>query len=245
MADMQPYAAFFVPPEVAADRGVALGINWLVEQSGDRLILLHAKKMIDNNRLLGRAAREYRLRYEAPNTVWKSGLHGGPILAPWASDTVIACIEDDVAHEATAVCLIGWREDDPRHQGWVAARGAVDLTSGASLGKSPEDIVADPVVRIAFAEAERFVNHNNQLVQAEEKAYVIRTMQELLRGGHRLDLDAIAAFALATGWNAQEIARIREYGQRILDGRGFRLQSPVGPPPGACRHWEAEAVGKN
>jgi hypothetical protein len=50
---MQPYTAFFVPPAVAADRGVELGINWLIEQPGDRLILLHAKKMIDNNPLLG------------------------------------------------------------------------------------------------------------------------------------------------------------------------------------------------
>jgi hypothetical protein len=237
----QPFDAFFVPPEVDADRGVALGLKWLVEQPGERLILLHAKKMIDNNRLLGRAARQYGLRYEAPNTVWNSGWRGGPILAPWASDTVIRCIEDELAHTATAVCIIGWREDDPKHQGWIAARDAIDLDSGASLGKRPEELVADPVVRLAFEEAERFVNHNNQLVQAEDKAYVVRTMQELVRGGHRLDLDEIAAFALATGWSAQEVKRIREYGQQILDGRSFRLRSSVGPGPGACRRWEAEA----
>jgi hypothetical protein len=242
MPNAHPYAAFFVPPGVAPNRGVALGIKWLIEQPGNRLILLHAKKMIDNNRLLGRAAREYHLQHEAPNTVWKSGWRGGPILAPWASDAVIRCIEDDLAHEATAVCIIGWREDDPNHQGWAAAREAVDLETGTSLGRPPEEIVVDPVVRIAFADAERFVNHNNRLVQAEDKAYVVRTMQELVRGGHQLDLDAIAGFALATGWNAQEVARIREYGQRILDGRGFRLQSSVGPRTGACREWETQAA---
>lgn len=238
---MRRYEAFFVPPETDSDRGVALGLKWLLEQPGDRLILLHAKKMIDNNPLLGRAAREYNLRYEAPNTVWNSGWRGGPILAPWASDKVIRCIEDELT-QATAVCVIGWRGDDPNHQGWVAARQAIDLDTGASLGKRPEDLVADPVVRLAFEEAERFVNHNNQLAQAEDKAYVVRTMQELVRGGHRLDLDAIAAFALATGWSAQEVVRIREYGRQILDGRSFRLRSSVGPRPGACRRWEAEVA---
>lgn len=242
MPSDQPYSAFFVPPEIDPDRAIALGLQWLVEQPGDGLILLHAKKMIDNNRLLGRAASEYSLRYEAPNTVWKSGWRGGPILAPWASDTVIRCIEDDLAHQATAVCVIGWREDDPNHQGWIAARDAINLETGARLGKPPEDILIDPVVRVALDAAERFVNHNNRLVQYDDKAYVVRTMEELVRGGHALDLDAIAAYALATGWSAEEVARIREYGQRILDGRSFRLQSPVGPKAGACRHWEEAAA---
>lgn len=242
MPNQQPYAAYFIPPETDSDRAIALGLKWLVEQPGDGLILLHAKKMIDNNRLLGRAAREYHLQYEAPNTVWKSGWRGGPILAPWASETVIRSIEDDLAHQATAVCVIGWREDDPHHQGWVAARDAVNLETGARLGKAPDEIVIDPVVRIALDAAERFVNHNNQLVQYDDKAYLVRTLQELVRGGHRLDLDAIGSYALATGWSAEEVKRIREYGQRILDGRSFRLQSSVGPKAGASRSWEEEAA---
>lgn len=242
MANRQRYAAYFVPPEVDPDRAIALGLKWLVEQPGDRLILLHAKRMIDNNRPLGRAAREYGLQYEAPNTVWKSGWRGGPILAPWASESVIRSIEDDLAHQATSVCIIGWREDDPNHLGWVAARDAINLETGDRLGKAPDQIVIDPVVRIALDAAERFVNHNNQLVQYDDKAYLVRTLQELVRGGHRLDLDAIGSYALATGWSAEEVKRIREYGQRILDGRSFRLQSPVGPKAGACRSWEEEVA---
>lgn len=238
----QPYAAYFVPPEIDAERAIALGVKWLVEQPGERLILLHAKKMIDNNRLLSRAARQYGLQYEAPNTVWKSRWTGGPILAPWASETVIRSIEDDLAHQATAVCVIGSRNDDPNHQAWVVARDAISLETGERLGKSLDEIAIDPVVRIALDDAERFVNHNNQLVQYDDKAYLVRTLQELVRGGHRLDLDAIGAYALATGWSAEEVKRIREYGQQILDGRGFRLRSPVGPKAGTCRHWEREAA---
>lgn len=44
-------------------------------------------------------------------------------------------------------------------------------------------------------EAERFVNHNNALVQAEDKSYLVLTLQELLRGGHPFKLDEVAVYA--------------------------------------------------
>jgi hypothetical protein len=235
------YSAFYIPADIAIDRRVAFGIKWLLEQPGDRLILFHAKNMVGNNRLIARAVDEYGFRVEAPRTVWRSGWVGGPILAPWASRDVIRCIEDELAFEATAVCVIGWTPGDPNHAAWIAARNAVDLESGIELGRQPEQIITDPVVRIALDAAERFVNHNNALVQADDKAYLIRTLQELIRGGHRFELDALATYAMATGWTADEIDRIREYGQKVLDGRGFRLQTPTGPKRNSCRHWEAEA----
>jgi hypothetical protein len=68
-------------------------------------------------------------------------------------------------------------------------------------------------------------------------------LQTLVRGGHRLDLNEIAAYAMATGWTGDEVERIREYGQQILEGRGFRLRSPIGPEPGAIKRWEEEAEG--
>lgn len=119
------YDAYFVPPEVDPDEAIALGLKWLLEQPGAPLILLHAKLMIDNNRLRGAAAQRYRLMFEAPRTIGRSRWAGGGILAPWASDDVIRCIDDRLAHRTSAVCIVGWREDDPNHGAWIAARGAV------------------------------------------------------------------------------------------------------------------------
>ena len=237
------YDAYFIPPGIGVDRAVALGVKWLADQPGEPLILLHAKSMIDNNRLLGQVARQNRIRWEAPRTI-SSGNRwaGGAILAPWASEDVIACIDGRLASRASAVCVIGWSPDDPNHKAWVAARNAVDVDSGAALGKPSDEIISDPVVRIAIDYAERFVNHNNLLVQYEDKAYFVRTLQELVRGEHRFNLDEVAAYAMATGWTSEEVKRIREYGQRVLDGRSFRLRSGVGPKPGTCRRWEEEAA---
>src|SRR5207248_1820561 len=117
-----------------------------------------------------------------------------------ASPDVVRCIDDDLSHLAEAVCVIGWRPDDPNHASWITARNAIDLTTGLGLGRVAAAMIDDPVVRIALDHAERFVNRNNALVQAEDKAYLVRTLQELLRSGHRFDLDELAAYAMATGW---------------------------------------------
>jgi hypothetical protein len=236
------YRAFFISSDVELDRAIALGVEWLVQQPGEGLILLHAKRMIDNNRLLGQLARQYGIRCEAPQTIWKRSWRGGAILAPWASADVIRCIDDELGHELTAVCIIGSRRNDPNHEAWVASRNATDVISGKALGKRTNSIVSDPVVRVALDHAERFVNHNNALVQAEDKAYLVRMLQELVHGGHPFDLDAVAAYAMATGWTALEVKRIQEYGRRVLDRRSFRLESGVGPKAGDCKRWEAEAT---
>lgn len=236
------YEAFFVPSEVDPDEAIALGVKWLREQPGEPLILLHAKLMIENNSLLEFAAQGYGLPYEAPRTIGRARWAGGSILAPWASDDVLRCIDDRLAFKTSAVCVVGWREDDPNHVAWIAARAALDLRDGHSLGKPVDEIVSDPVVRVALDHAERFVNHNNALVQAEDKAYLVRTLQELVRSGHFFDIEEIAAYAMATGWTGREVERIREYGGRVLRGQGFRLRSSIGPKPGSSRHWEAEAA---
>jgi hypothetical protein len=242
VAHSPQYEAFYVPAEVDPDEAVVLGLRWLVQQPGVPLILFHAKSMVDNNRVLGAAIRQYRIRFEAPRTIWNSRWQGGSILAPWASDKVIRCLDDDLALRVDAVCIIGRRPDDPEHAAWISARSAVDLRTGRPLGVPVDEIISDPVVRIAIDDAEQFVNHNNALVQYEDKAYLVRTLQALVRGGHGLDLNEIAAYAMATGWTGDEVERIREYGQQILEGRGFRLRSPVGPEPGAVKRWEAEAA---
>jgi hypothetical protein len=238
------YDAFFIRPDIEPDRAIMLGVEWLIAQPGEPLILLHARKMVSNNRLLEHAVAQRRIRAEAPGTIWRNrpGWQGGPILAPWASPEVLRCIDDDLRRLATAVCVIGWRDDDPNHQAWVAVRNAVDLETGAQLGREQSDLVGDPVIRIALDHAEQFVNHNNMLVQAEDKDYVVRTLQELVASGHSYDLDELAAYAMATGWTGDEVKRLREYGQKVLDGRSFRLRTTIGPKRGTARQWEEEAA---
>ena len=228
------YEAFYLPgpADLDTNEAVKVGLAWLRRQPGQPLILLHAKRMVGNNRTLAEAVHRYRIPVEAPRTVWDHPWSGGSILAPWASDRVLRCIDDDLRDRAMAVCVIGTLPG--RHDLWIAAHRAADLRGGPAR----EAVVSDPVVRVALDQASRTINHNNGLVQAEDKAYVVLTLQELLRGGHPFDLDEIVAYAMALGWTGDEVTRLREYGQRVLAGRRFRLQSEYGPRVGACKDWE-------
>ncbi len=67
------------------------------------------------------------------------------------------------------------------------------------------------------------------------------TLQELVRGGHRFDVDEVVACAMSVGWTGDEVMRVRDFAQRILDGRRFYLKSAYGPRPGACADWEEAA----
>lgn len=233
------YEAYFLPGpgELPTTESIDLAMAWLIGQPGDPLVLLHAKKMIANNRRLAELVGRSRVRVEAPRThdfAWP----GGSVLAPWASEDVLTFIDDQLDDLVRAVCVIGWTPG--QHDRWIVARGAVNLRGGTA-SESVEAIIDDPVVRIAIDRASRSINHNNALVQSEDKAYVVLTLQELVRGGHRFDVDQLVTHAMATGWTGEEVRRLEEYAVRVLDGRHFQLRSAYGPGSGACARWEAEA----
>lgn len=67
-------------------------------------------------------------------------------------------LESQLFMAGTVIWSATIHPDDPNHAAWIAARAAVDLRAGTALGRRAEDIISDPVVRIALDEAERLVN---------------------------------------------------------------------------------------
>jgi hypothetical protein len=235
------YDAFYTPAGANADEADRAALAWLLKQPGEPLILFHAKKMIRNNGLIQATATRHKIPVEAPGTVHRSGWGNGAILAPWASDGVLRCIDDDLSGRTSAVCVIGWMPGE--HDSWIAARQATNLLSGEKVISSPASLIGDPVVRLALDNASLIVNHNNGLVQSVDKTWAIRTLQILLQGGHTFTADEIGTYAMATGWTGGEVKLLREYAQGVLDGKGYKVSSGYGPRPGACQSWEAEASG--
>ena len=188
----------FVPGEgVDPDKAIELGAAWLREQPGRGLVLLHAKKMYRNNPRL--PALTSGALVETLDTVWRSGWAGGPILAPWPSEEVLGSLSDQLAAKATSVCVIEWGVKAFR-RAWLRAHGAQNLVSGASYG-GPSNELLSPTVRVAMTHLSLAVNHNNALVQGYEKSYAVRTLQELHRAGHHIDVDNLCAWALANGFS--------------------------------------------
>jgi hypothetical protein len=220
------------------DDAVRLAARWLAQQPGQKLVLLHAKKMYTNNSLLPRLTNGAFV--EKPDSVWRSGWRGGSVLAPWPSEEVLGALSDRLARMITSVCVIEWGED-PAVQAWLEAYQAMNLMTGRVAVGDPSHQLS-PVVRVAMEHLSSAVNHNNALVQSFEKSYAVRTLQELHRAGHTFDVDDLCAWALANGFTQSEVKNLRDYGMRVQQGRGFRLRDSVGPSRGAAGRWEAEAA---
>jgi hypothetical protein len=231
------YEAFYLPgpQEFPTEEALKLGLGWLLAQPPTPLIVLSAKNMLGNNRLLAQTVQRYRIQVAAPPRMFEAHWTGGSILAPWASERALLAIDEEL-NNIQAVCVIGWSKD--HHDTWIAGHHARDLRDPAA---SPVEPTLDPVVVVAMTHASRAVNHNNALVQEEDKAYVVRTLQELVRAGYRYDVEQLVAWAIANGWYPAEIPRLRDYATRVRNGGTFRLRDTYGPQRGAATEWAREA----
>ncbi len=230
------FPVVYVPWEgVDPDDAVRLGASWLAGQPGESLVLMAAKNSYGNNRLL--PVLTTGARVEAPQTAWKAGWGGGPVLAPWPSERVLACLSDELAGKVSAVCIIEWGTKE-FVSAWLVAHNATNLLTGQEPESEP---LLSPVVEVAMRHLSNAVNHNNGLVQYYEKAYAVRTLQELVRAGYSYDVDNLCAWALGNGFTESEVKHLRDYGTRALEGRSFRLREQVGPGKDSVKRWEQEA----
>jgi hypothetical protein len=233
------YDAYFLPgPEdLSTDEALKLGLTWLLNQPGEPLIVLARKGNVSNNRLLEATVKKCRIKYTAPPRVYDSSWAGGAILVPWAGEKTLLAIDEDLAHKAKAVCVIGWARGT--HDTWIAGHGARDLRDPTTPLAAP---ALHPVVAIAMKHAGDSINHNNGLVTDAEKAMVVLTLKELVRGGYTYDVDQLIAWAIANGWHPAEIPQLRDYATKVLEQRSFRLRDAWGPTKGAVKEWEKEAA---
>lgn len=233
------YDSFYLPGDMDFDQALRLGFAWLLEQPGTPLVVLSAKKMVNNNNILADLVRRHRVEVVAPPRVFQSSWRGGPVLAPLVNERALLAVDDDLGDRVTAMCVIEWLPGD--HATWIAGHGARDLRTPDAAPETTE--MLHPVVVAAMTEAGHSINHNNALVTDSEKAMVVLTLQVLVKGGYTFDVDELAAWATRNGWFAKEMPKLREYANRVLEGRKFQLRDPWGPKAVDLKRWEAQADG--
>lgn len=227
------YEAFYIP--FSSPDGVQIGLDWLFGQPGERVVALHAKKMLNNDRALAEAVTRHGLKVLAPPRVFIPGWSGGPVLVPWASQRVLDAVDEGLGQNATRVCVI---ESSAGSLEWVTARGAVNLVDPSGATRAP---TLDPVVVVALSQAGSAINHNNALTTDDDRGYVISTLQLLVAGGYTYDPQQLCAWCSAHGWTPPEVAELRKLAPRVLLGAKFRLRDGWGPGTLALVRWEAEA----
>jgi hypothetical protein len=242
------YNAFYLPgPEdLPTYQALTLGLQWLLRQPGRPLVVLPTMSVLKNNHLLTEAVKQFGVTVAACPRLGDMDWSGGSILF-WASERALEGIDKELTG-VDAVCVIATSSrDTPRGRAaldtWIARHQATDLRNPEEPAQTTRRQLG-PVVETAMAHASRAINHSNALVTTEDKAYVVRTLQELVRSGYAYDVEGLVAWAIADDWYPAEIPRLRDYARGVLDGRRFRLGEgdPRGPQKGASKRWVEEVA---
>jgi len=85
------------------------------------------------------------------------------------------------------------------------------------------------------------VNHANGLASSFDKGITVATLQALVRGGNRFDVDDLCAWDLENGFTAREVDRLRDYATKALAGHRFRGSGHGRLRADILQMWEVEA----
>lgn len=220
------------------DRHVVLGAAWLHKQPGRKVVFLPGKSNYSNNQLLptltaGAALVTMRSRHT-------QGWSNGPVLMCWPTEDMFGLVSDRLRRgQLTAMCVLEWG-DDPFQRAWLAAHNAIDLTTSRPATLEGGELA--PVVRVAMEHLSDLVNHSNGLVSPFDKDLAITTLQALVRGGHRYDVDELCSWALSHGFTSSEVSHLRDYAAKVLVGHRFRLSGRGVVRKDILQVWEAEAA---
>jgi len=161
---------------------------------------------------------------------------GGPVLAAWPSREKLAEIADWPG--VRALCVGPWADGEV--DAWAASADP-ELLSGAEQPRTRT--VGDPVVVEGLKTLSRMVNHSNNLAGALDHRDAVAVLTTLYKGGHRLDADAIYAWALSNGWPGRGAERLRDMASRIGSGRRMQLKGAYPLRADALQQWRDRAQG--
>jgi hypothetical protein len=217
-------------------RHVVLGAQWLRRQPGRKAVFVPGKRNYQSNDALPRLTAGAVVL--TPRTLHRAQWSGGPMLACWPTEQMLGAISDRLGARVTSVCVLEWG-DAPFQRAWISAHGGIDLTTGQRASNG--GVHLPPVVLVAMEHLNSTVNHANGLVGSFDKGLAVDTLQALVRGGHRFDVDDLCAWALANGFTASEVDHLRDYATKALAGHRFRSSGQGPLRVGILQMWEAEA----
>jgi hypothetical protein len=110
-----------------------------------------------------------------------SGWRGGPVLAAWPSERVLAEIDGD--RRTSALVVLTWSPNDVA--GWVAVHDPDVLSPGVVAPEAAA--LSDPVVVLGIDSLMMLVNQSNNLAGTFDRNLAVAVLLMLHDGGQRLD----------------------------------------------------------
>ncbi|GAA1652588.1 hypothetical protein [Nocardia ninae] len=128
------------------------------------------------------------------------------------------------------VLVVLW-SSDPAFEGWVYARGGVNLAADAT-----DQVVPDPVI----VEALRGVPLNNGLGGSYGRDRLVEVLVALHKGGYALNTPALEAAGAAAGMDLDDLKNVRVHADRTVNGKPMRIKNPM-LRPDVVTVWEESA----
>jgi hypothetical protein len=210
--------------------------RWLDTRQGSPtpLAVFNAMGSAHNNPWMAEAAREYRV------VSWRTRYQVMPdraaVLLFFPDAEVLGWYEEAPSVPALFVVESPTRTLDA----WRMAYGPTDLTTGGRLDDAPAIV---PLVAVALGELNSWVN-TNHLVNQEDVAAAVRTLEVLRDGGYPVNPASAEAWALTEDWSPFAAARLRELAEKVRTGHRFRLKDSSGPRRSDLERWR-ETADKN
>jgi len=210
------YEAFWIPgpDELDIDEGLHLAYRWLetAPYRGERVVVLNAKKMVNNRRTLAEASRYHVVSPRARDISYASA---GPVLAIWPNADTLE-LAQELALDS-ALCVIPYRHDITW---WISRTGAVNIAEPESQPVSLASL--DPAVVATLNSILAFGGHNGFL-GGGEKEEAVRDLRAMLADGHQPAPSDVEDYARASGETDVEGARrLRSFYEKILAGGHLR-----------------------
>lgn len=210
------YDAYWIPGPDALDMdlGLRLGYQWLdsVPCRGERVVVLYAKKMLNNRPMLARASRYHVVSPRSRDIPYATA---GAVLAIWPNADTLEFAQQLALD--SALCAIPYTHDVTW---WITRSGAVNLADPNSAPATLATVDAAVAKRLDWVLS--FGGHNG-FVGGDDKETAARELREMLAAGHRPTPQEVEDYARASGETTVEGARrLRSYYEKTLAGRQLR-----------------------
>jgi hypothetical protein len=117
---------------------------------------------------------------------------------------------------------------------------------------SRDNEISEPVIVVAMESITQLVDMASQrdihLADSRDRVTVMEALEKLHRAGYELEPPEMAAWARSNGWRPEAAARLRDYAERICEGKTQRR--PKGHTrrverlrPDIAKQWQNEAYG--
>lgn len=212
------FEAFWVPQKLFNAEALAIGERWLLDSSypGEKLIVLHAKKMTQNDRTLADMATRYRVA--SPRSIGSARRRGSnAVLAPWASDEALRLAEELANPDGGLLVIEGTLNELST---WIRGTRATNL---ADPGVGPAAPLALDAAVTKILDSLLIFDGHNRFYGAYGKEEAVRKLRAMVAAGHRPTPEELQEYAIRSGETDHEGAgHLRELYEGVLTGKRFR-----------------------